>query len=289
MESDKSHAIRIATSDGETIHSRAKFAGNQLGSNGFRAELVNISKNSPEQNFNQAAEKALLSKEVDLAVMPMNELSTTAAQGLRIGAISERSNPAMVLLIRREAFLPGNELFLKSGAKVGLQAEHLTQFLQLKPDADCSTVEGDVELAVQLLLKAEFDALLVPAGEFNHHDDMSDEIETIQLNPREFVPAAARGVLAYQLRADDSDTLQAVRSVHDTATHETVSVERKVQKLLTESGRKCHGVYCEKDRQNNFHVWAATEDVTTGEFRKIQVSSSTNFELAEELYRRLCS
>jgi hydroxymethylbilane synthase len=47
------------------------------------------------------------------------------------------------------------------------------------------------------------------------------------------------------------------------------------------------GVYCEKDATGNFHVWAAKAESWDGEVKRVRLSSSTKFELAEQVVKEL--
>jgi len=83
------------------------------------------------------------------------------------------------------------------------------------------------------------------------------------------------------------DTRRILKKIHHTEVAEVTNIERKVLKLY-DGG--CHlplGVYCEKDVNNNFHVWAAKADTWDGKLKRVQVSSSTTFELAEQVFAKL--
>ena len=68
---------------------------------------------------------------------------------------------------------------------------------------------------------------------------------------------------------------------------ECTNVERKVLQLF-DGG--CHlplGVYCERDVQGNYHVWAAQADAWDAELKRVQLSSSTRAGLAERVFKAL--
>ena len=53
--------------------------------------------------FTKEIEEALLANEIDLAVHSHKDLETSSPKGLMIAAVSDRENPAELLLIRKEA------------------------------------------------------------------------------------------------------------------------------------------------------------------------------------------
>jgi hydroxymethylbilane synthase len=110
------------------------------------------------------------------------------------------------------------------------------------------------------------------------------------MDPREFVPAPAQGVLAWQVRESDKELRSALLRIHRKEVASCTNVERKILKLM-DGG--CHlplGAYCERDRDGNYHVWAALGEMGgDSEVRTVQYSSSTSFELAEQIAESLRS
>ena len=47
------------------------------------------------------------------------------------------------------------------------------------------------------------------------------------------------------------------------------------------------GVYCETDVQGNYHVWAAKADSWESPVKSVRLSSSTSFELPEQVVSAL--
>ena len=69
--------------------------------------------------FTKEIEDALLSEAVDLAVHSHKDLETNQPEGLEVVAVSDRANPADILLIQKDAYDASKNLGLKEGAIVG--------------------------------------------------------------------------------------------------------------------------------------------------------------------------
>ncbi len=238
--------------------------------------------------FTKEIEDELLDGTIDLAVHSMKDLPTTSPEGLVISAVSYRENPADVLLIHPDAIAEDQTLRFKKEAIIGTSsARRKAMVRSIRPDITLKDIRGNVPTRIDKLRSGNFDAIILAAAGIERLQlDLSD-LKVIPLHPGEFVPAPAQGVLAFQTRADDLDTRRILKKIHHTEVAEVTNIERKVLKLY-DGG--CHlplGVYCEKDVNNNFHVWAAKADTWDGKLKRVQVSSSTTFELAEQVFAKL--
>ncbi len=285
---EKRPTLRIGTEGTAFCKHKFNVINELLADHGYGAIPVMIQVTDGRNDFIRNAEIALLNNEIDVAVHSLGKLSVNTTDGIRIGAVCAPHNPASCLLIRKEAYLPGEDLFLKPGASVGASPLSVHQLISLKSDLQVKITDGTLIESINALQKAEFDAILAPVFELDNCGADVSEFEILHLNPREFVPAAGQGVLAFQVRTNDEATLHAVKRVHDSNAFETISVERKIHKQLADEGKICLGVHCTKDHQNYYHVWAVMQSDANG-IKKIQVSSSTSFELAENVVHQLLS
>ncbi len=297
---ETSLVIRLGSRGSELALWQANFTKDKLEEAGYHVEIIIIKttgditthlsfdKIEGKGFFTKEIEDALLNNEIDLAVHSMKDLPTESPKGLRIGGISYRANPSDWLVIRREAYVPGHDLFLKENAFVGTSsARRKAQLLHLKPDIEIRDLRGNVPTRIQKLREGNFDAILLAAAGIERLNISLDEFEIVQLNPKEFVPAAAQGVLAFQVREGDAFALDVAKKLHNSKTLETVGIERKILKLMEGGCQMPLGIYCEKDQNHYFHVWAAVADQWSGPLRKVQLSRSTNFQLAEDVVKAL--
>jgi hydroxymethylbilane synthase len=107
----------------------------------------------------------------------------------------------------------------------------------------------------------------------------------MELNPREFVPAPAQGVLAWQTHRDDLPTRRILKQLHHPEISAVTNIERRVLQLMDGGCQLPLGVHATRDDAGNYHVFAACE--IAGELRQAQISQSTSFGLAEKIVEQL--
>ncbi len=227
---------------------------------------------------------ALLRGDVDMAVDALSDLPTTQPDGLVVAGVSFREDPADCLLIRQgEA---AALLFsLKNRAVVHAStARRKAQLLGYRPDVQFQDSSEDVPTLLDRLRSGDFDGLILANADLARLTLELDGVEKINLNVREFVPAPAQGVLAYLCCTDDLETRRLIQQhLHEQNTSAVTNVERKVLKLLGGDANLPLGVFCERDSGGNYHVWAALADGWDQPVRRVRLSQSTNFGLAEKV------
>ena len=238
--------------------------------------------------FTKEIEEALLREEVDMAVHSMKDLPTGQPEGLALTAVSYRANPSDCLIIHQDAVADGPLFHLKPGAVVGTSsARRKAQILDFRPDVQLKDIRGNVPTRLEKLARGDFDAILLAAAGLERLNIDLGDLHLIRFNPREFIPAPAQGVLAFQTREGDLPLRRTLKKIHRADVARTTNVERKVLQL---AGGGCHmplGVYCELDTQGNYHVWAAKAAEWNSPLRRTHLSSSTTYELAEAVLQAL--
>lgn len=238
--------------------------------------------------FTKEIEDALLDKSVDLAVHSMKDLPTSHPDGLVLGATSYRADPRDLLLINKDSLDIKQPLSLKKGAIVGTSsARRKAQMLHLNEDIILKDIRGNVPTRIKKLKEQNFDAiLLAKAGVDRLKIDLSN-FKTVPLHVREFVPAPAQGVLAFQCRKDDMEMRKLLVNLHDAEVAKCTNVERKVLAMMEGGCQMPLGVYCEKDKLNNYHCYGAIAHGNGQPLVKINVSQSTTDQLAETVFNKL--
>jgi len=204
--------------------------------------------------FTKEIEDALLSKQIDLAVHSHKDLETNPPAGLKIACVSERANPSDLLLIRKECADITQEWNVKPGAIVGTSsARRKTQFLHFRPDVTINDLRGNVPTRINKLRQGNYDAIiLAKAGVDRLELDLS-EFECVELNPTEFIPAPAQGVLGLQIREDDIELSEVLATINDASVEKRISLERKILNLLDGGCQLPLGAYCTEDH----HLYVA--------------------------------
>lgn len=195
--------------------------------------------------FTKEIEAALIDRTIDLAVHSHKDLETNSPAGLVIAAVSEREDPADLLLIRKSGVDANQQWGLKKNAIVGTSsARRKSQILRFRPDVELKDLRGNVPTRIQKLRDENYDAiLLAKAGVIRLKIDLS-EFEAVALNPSEFVPAPAQGVLGLQIRESDVVLAEILDKLDHKETRERIAIERKVLNRLDGGCQLPLGVYC---------------------------------------------
>ncbi len=297
-----SKVIKIGTRGSKLALWQADFTQQQLATAGVQSELVIIKTKGDQMQhlsfdkiegkgfFTKEIEDALLRGDVDMAVHSMKDLPTTQPPGLAVTAVSYRDNPADWLIIRPDAKQDGQLFQLKQDAIVGTSsARRKAQLLDFRKDIQVKDIRGNVPTRLEKLQNGDFDAILLAAAGLSRLNLDLSGFHVVHFNPKEFIPAPAQGVLAFQTAADNLEVRRILKQIHHSEVSAITNVERKVLKLM-EGG--CHmplGVYCERDEQGNYHVWAAMADTWDAPLKRARLSSSTSFNLAEQIVKLLKS
>jgi len=198
--------------------------------------------------FTKEIEQALLDGTIDLAVHSHKDLETTPPQGLVIAAVSEREDPADVLLIHPDAVSTGSYWNLKTGAVVGTSsARRKSQLIAIREDVEIRDLRGNVPTRLQKLIDGEYDAiLLAKAGLDRLNLDLS-AVHVEVLDPEEFVPAPAQGVLALQIRENDKELYDFMQQLNHSDVQSCIEMERTVLNRLQGGCQLPLGVYCPEE------------------------------------------
>lgn len=292
--------LRIGTRGSKLALWQAHFTQSLLKEAGIESELVIIKTTGDQIQhlsfdkiegkgfFTKEIEDALLRGDIDMAVHSMKDLPTTSPEGLVITALSYRDDPADWLIVRAESKVEGPLFQLKENAVVGTSsARRKAQLLDFRPDVQIKDIRGNVPTRLQKLRDGDFDGIMLAAAGLSRLElDLSD-LHVVKFNPKEFVPAPAQGVLAFQTGAADLAVRRMLQVLHHPDVAAVTNVERRVLQLMDGGCQLPLGVYCERDAMGNYHVWAAMADRWDGPIRRARMSTSTNFELAEQIVAQL--
>jgi hydroxymethylbilane synthase len=252
--------IIIGTRGSELALWQANFVKDSLAAINITAELkiiktqgdriLNLSFDKLEGKgfFTKELEEELLAGTIDLAVHSHKDLPTENPPGLIIAAVSEREDPAELLLILKDCVDVRQKLSVKYGGMVGTSSNRRkAQLLAIRPDLEIEELRGNVPTRINKLRDENYDAImLAKAGVSRLGIDLS-EFHVEELTPTEFIPAPAQGVLAIQIRESNTDLFEALQALHHPEVAEDLALERGVLKMF---GGGCHlplGVVCRRD------------------------------------------
>lgn len=195
--------------------------------------------------FTKEIETELLNKSVDLAVHSHKDLETNPPAGLVITAVSDREDPSELLLIKKTSVASGEKWNLKKNAIVGTSSARRKSLLRrFRADVQIEDLRGNVPTRIDKLRNGNYDAILLAhAGVSRLGLDISD-LHVEKLDPTEFVPAPAQGVLGLQIREGDERMAKILKNLNFPDVQERIGVERKVLNLLDGGCQLPLGVYC---------------------------------------------
>jgi hydroxymethylbilane synthase len=285
----------IGTRGSELALWQANFVKDRLAEHNVAAELkiiktqgdriLNLSFDKLEGKgfFTKELEEELLAGTIDLAVHSHKDLPTENPPGLIIAAVSEREDPSELLLILKDCVDVHQKMSLKYGAIVGTSSNRRkAQLLAYRPDLEIEDLRGNVPTRIGKLRDEKYDAImLAKAGVTRLNIDLS-EFHVEELTPVELIPAPAQGVLAIQIRENDTDLYNALQILHHPDVAEQLAVERTVLKLF---GGGCHlplGCYCRKD-EDTFQVFTSKANEGDEFPDRLFIESNTIEGLAEKV------
>ena len=155
--------------------------------------------------FTKELEVSMLTKESDLAVHSLKDLPTKLPEGLILGAITEREDPADALVIHEKLKDQTLET-LPAGTVVGTSSlRRLAQLRHYYPHLTFKDVRGNLNTRLQKLDAGEYDALILAAAGLRRLG-MGDRVHQV-IDPEISLHAVGQGALGIECRAEDPDIL----------------------------------------------------------------------------------
>ncbi|MCM2272060.1 MAG: hydroxymethylbilane synthase [candidate division Zixibacteria bacterium] len=177
--------------------------------------------------FTKELEDALLAREIDLAVHSLKDLMTSMPTGLKLGAVGYRADRRELLLIRKESVSGDGLLPVRAGGVIGTSAARRKgQVAFHNPSLKVADLRGNVPTRVAKLREGKYDAiLLASAGVTRLNLDLSD-LQVIALDPEQFLPAPAQGILGIQIRDNDPRVGSVISKLGSAAAMREAMLER---------------------------------------------------------------
>jgi hydroxymethylbilane synthase len=180
--------------------------------------------------FTKELEVKMLDNTADIAVHSLKDLPTNLPEGLVLGCITERENPADALVVNAK-----NQQYqletLPAGAVVGTSSlRRLAQLRHHYPHLVFKDVRGNVITRLEKLDSGDYDALILAAAGLGRLD-LGNRIH--QLIPPEIsLHAVGQGALGIECRIDDQEVLEVLKSLEHPATAARCMAERSFLRSL---------------------------------------------------------
>lgn len=171
--------------------------------------------------FVKEIEEALLDGRADLAVHSMKDVPMELPEGLVLGVVPERENPADILLSVDYSSIEE----LPPGSLVGTSSlRRQAQLLSLRPDLQVASLRGNVETRLRKLTEGQFSAIIMAAAGMKR---LGLHAPKEQILPAErFLPACGQGALGIEYAAARRDVAELLAFLNHPASLVRVTAER---------------------------------------------------------------
>ncbi|MBL1177712.1 hydroxymethylbilane synthase [Pantanalinema sp. GBBB05] len=174
--------------------------------------------------FTKELEVGMINGDIDFAVHSLKDLPTRLPEGLVLGCVTERENPADALVVHEQH--KDKQLdSLPEGAVIGTSSlRRLAQLRHHYPHLSFKDVRGNLNTRLSKLDAGEYDALILAVAGL-HRLGMSDRIH--QVIPAEVsLHAVGQGALGIECRGDDAEVLELLKALQHQPTADRCYAER---------------------------------------------------------------
>jgi hydroxymethylbilane synthase len=211
-------------------HPNLQFDVVTMSTQGDKILDVPLAKIGDKGLFTKELEVSMLTKESDLAVHSLKDLPTNLPEGLMLGAVTERENPADALVVHEK--LKDKTLdTLPSGTVVGTSSlRRLAQLRHYYPHLTFKDVRGNLNTRLQKLDSGEYDALILAAAGLQRLG-MGDRVHEI-IDAEISLHAVGQGALGIECRAEDLEILALFAPISHYPTTQRCLAERSFLREL---------------------------------------------------------
>jgi hydroxymethylbilane synthase len=173
--------------------------------------------------FTSSLERALLAREIDLAVHSFKDLPVAEREGLVVAAVPPRGPVEDALCASNGRSLAK----LRPGATVGTSSLRRTaQLRALRRDLNPRPVRGNVPTRLDKVTRGELDAVVLALAGLSRMGLVDRVTEVFPVE--RMLTAPAQGAIAVQVRAGDEELKRSLASIEDPATRYAAEAERSV-------------------------------------------------------------
>lgn len=203
---------------------------------GDRLQDAPLSEIGGKRLFVKEIEDALIEHEIDLAVHSSKDMPALPVDGLEVAAVLPREDPldAVVLPAGRQVALDGiGALVAVIGQTPTIGTGSVRRVAQLKrlfPGARFEPIRGNLDTRLRKLDQGQHDALVLAAAGLRRLGFESRI--SLGLPVEACVPAPGQGIVAVEIRGNDSATRQIVERIDEPGTAAALLAERELVAAL---------------------------------------------------------
>ena len=185
---------------------------------------VSLSKIGDKGLFTQELEDDMLDGTVDFAVHSLKDLPTRLPEGLMLGCVTEREDPADALVVH-EKHADKTLDKLPEGAVIGTSSlRRLAQLRHHFPSFQFKDIRGNLNTRLRKLDEGQYDAIILAVAGLKRLD-MADRIQ--QVVPANIsLHAVGQGALGIECRSGDEDILTVIKTLEHLPTAQRCYAER---------------------------------------------------------------
>ena len=177
--------------------------------------------------FSKKIEQELQQKKIDLAVHALKDMPSEEPEDLLTNCFLERNDPREILISKKNLTL----YELPSNAVVGTSSfRREFQLKQIRKDLNFKLIRGNVDTRLKKLNSESYDAIILSYAGLKSLNLQNNISQFFSVS--EVVPSAGQGVVALQCRKTDSDLINLLNRINHLPTHNCITAERSVLKIL---------------------------------------------------------
>jgi len=191
---------------------------------GDRVLDVSLSKIGDKGLFTQELEDGMLQGDIDFAVHSLKDLPTRLPEGLMLGCITQREDPADALVVH-EKHKDQQLHTLPEGAVIGTSSlRRLAQLRHHFPHLTFKDIRGNLNTRLRKLDEGQYDAIILAVAGLERLG-MGDRVH--QIIPAEIsLHAVGQGALGIECRTGDTEILDLIKTLEDSTTAHRCLAER---------------------------------------------------------------
>ena len=210
----------------------------EITTKGDQVQDVRLSEVGGKGLFSKNIEKELQDKKIDIAVHALKDMPAKETEGLIADTFLERNDPREILISNNKKELKD----LKAKSVIGTSSYRREfQIKKIRSDIDCKLIRGNVDTRIKKLNEGLYDAIILSYAGIKSLA-LEDNIVEI-FSTKEIIPSAGQGVVALQCRKNDDQINSILEKANHQETHQRVSAERNVLKILEGDCETAVGAY----------------------------------------------
>ena len=214
----------------QQLHPDCDFEVCTMSTQGDHILDVALAKIGDKGLFTKELELSMLRQETDLAVHSLKDLPTNLPEGLTLGIVTEREDPADALVVHAD-FRDYQIDTLPAGAVIGTSSlRRLAQLRHHYPHLVFKDIRGNLNTRLAKLDAGDYDGIILAVAGLKRLD-FGDRIHQI-LPPEVSLHAVGQGALGIECREGDTDILDLLQGLSHRPTTQRCLAERSFLRAL---------------------------------------------------------